>query len=108
MDLAGTAVVGLATRPRDRQTQDCSGLASPRVPALLGMEEPPTGAGKTESLGGREGSDSQDEPTESSPLRCVEMTPTLIAIASAMSSPTRRTGVRFGSCFDKSPVKIAT
>ena len=31
LDVAASAVGGLATRPRNRQTRDCFGLASPRV-----------------------------------------------------------------------------
>ena len=44
------AVVGLATRLGDRQTGDCSSLASPRLPALLAMEEPQARTGEAKGL----------------------------------------------------------
>ena len=50
MDVALAAVVSMATRLGDRQTGDCASLASPRLPALLAMEEPQARTGEAKGL----------------------------------------------------------
>ena len=58
------ALEWLAICPCDRQTRNSHCLASPRLPALLELEEPPS-AGPASDLARSHRSDSQDEPGQS-------------------------------------------